>query len=83
MVEVVTIQTLFSQDVPLQVNDRKSKHFFVPVEELEANGYDLSISKYREIEYEEVRYEKPEVIKKKILELEQRIVGTLKELDLD
>ncbi|MDG6999676.1 MAG: N-6 DNA methylase, partial [Nitrososphaerota archaeon] len=66
-----------------QANDRKSKHFFVPVEELEANGYDLSISKYREIEYEEVRYEKPEVIKKKILELEQRIVGTLKELDLD
>ena len=34
-------------------NDRKAKHFFVPVKEIEENKYDLSISRYRETEYEE------------------------------
>lgn len=62
--------------------DRKKKHFFVPIEEIKNNNYDLSISKYREIEYEEIKYEKPEVIKSKILELEKEIVETLKELKL-
>jgi type I restriction enzyme M protein len=28
-------------------NNRKAKHFFVPKEEIETNGYDLSISKYK------------------------------------
>ena len=31
-------------------NDRKAKHFFVPVKEIEANKFDLSISRYRETE---------------------------------
>jgi len=60
--------------------DRRKKHFFVPVKEIEANGWDLSVSKYREIEYEEVKYEKPEILKKKILELEKDIVKGLEEL---
>ncbi len=61
--------------------DRKKKNFFVPVNEIKENNYDLSISKYREIEYEEVKYEKPEIIKKKILELETKIIDTLKEIE--
>jgi type I restriction enzyme M protein len=60
--------------------DRRRKHFFVPIKEIKENNYDLSISKYREIEYEEVKYEKPEVIKKKILELEKKIIDTLKDI---
>ena len=47
--------------------DRKAKCFFVPIEEIKENDYDLSISKYKEIVYEEIVYEKPEVIKQKIL----------------
>lgn len=62
--------------------NRKAKCFFVPFEEIKANDYDLSISKYKEIEYEEVQYEKPGVIKEKILELEKNIVVTLEELEL-
>ena len=62
--------------------DRKGKAFFVPFEEIKENNYDLSISKYKEIEYEEVEYEKPEVIKKKILELENKIIGALKDLEI-
>ena len=62
--------------------DRKKKFFSVPVEEIKEKEWDLSISKYREIEYEEVKYEKPEVLKKKILGLEEDIVKGLKELEV-
>ncbi len=60
--------------------DRKGKCFFVPISEIKENGYDLSISKYKEIEYEEVVYEKPEVIMEKIEGLEDRIKTNISEL---
>ena len=42
--------------------------------------YDLSISKYKEIEYEDVVYEKPEVIMGKIEKLEKEILEGVGEL---
>lgn len=36
---------------------RKEQSFFVPVEEIRENNYDLSINKYKEIEREKVEYE--------------------------
>jgi type I restriction enzyme M protein len=51
------------------LTDRKGKCFFVPFNEIKENGYDLSISKYKEIVYEEVQYEKPNVILEKIEDL--------------
>jgi len=62
--------------------DRKAKCFFVPFEEIKENDYDLSLQKYKEIEYAEIKYEKPAAIKKKILELEENIVKGLKELKI-
>jgi len=62
--------------------DRKKKYFFVLVEEIKEKNWDLSISKYREIEYEEVKYEKPEVLKKRILDLEEEIVKGLRSLKI-
>lgn len=62
--------------------DRKNKYFFVPIKEIKEKDWDLSISKYREIEYEEVEYEKPSKIKEKILKLEEEIVKGLKELEV-
>ncbi|MBI2546572.1 N-6 DNA methylase [Candidatus Woesearchaeota archaeon] len=62
--------------------DRKKKYFLVPIKEIEEKEFDLSISKYRDIEYEEVKYEKPEVLKKQILELESEIIKGLKDLDI-
>ena len=41
-------------------NDRKAKHFFVPVKEIRDNKYDLSISRYRETEYEETQFDPPQ-----------------------
>ena len=60
---------------------RTEKSFLVPKEEIIENDYDLSINKYKEIEYEEIVYEKPEVIIGKIKELEKEIILGLEELE--
>lgn len=60
---------------------RTDKSFFVPLAEIQENDYDLSINKYKEIEYEEVEYEKPEVIIQKLKEIERQIVGNIEELN--
>jgi type I restriction enzyme M protein len=60
--------------------NRKGKCFFVPIKEIKENGYDLSISRYKEIEYEEVQYEKPEIIIHKIETLENEIQKGLNDL---
>jgi len=44
------------------------------------NDYDLSISRYKEIVYEEVEYEPPLVILDKIEGLQKEIDGNIKEL---
>ena len=62
--------------------DRKSKCFFVPVEEIRKNDYDLSISKYKETDYEEIEYLKPSEIKNKILKNEGKIIEILNDLKI-
>ena len=52
---------------------RKDQSFFVPVDDIRANDYDLSINKYKEVEREKVEYEKPEVILARIESLEEEI----------
>ncbi|MDY6866106.1 MAG: SAM-dependent DNA methyltransferase, partial [Halobacteriota archaeon] len=53
---------------------------FVPSEEIIENDYDLSISKYKEIEYEEVHYDPPDVILDRIEVVQREIDKNLKEL---
>ncbi|MFL1662098.1 MULTISPECIES: type I restriction-modification system subunit M [Bacillus cereus group] len=60
---------------------RTEQSFFVPVEEIVAKGYDLSINRYKEIEYEEVQYEDPKAILADIKQLEKEIVDGIKELE--
>ncbi|MFT8341673.1 MAG: class I SAM-dependent DNA methyltransferase [Clostridium beijerinckii] len=64
-------------------SDRKrtEQSFFVPVEEIRENDYDLSINKYKEIEYEEVVYDEPKVILNRVKKLEEEIVQGLDELE--
>ena len=59
---------------------RTEQSFFVPVEEIRDNGYDLSINKYKEIEYEEVKYDSPQEIMLRIKELEKDIIAGIEEL---
>ncbi len=52
---------------------RTEQSFLVPKEEIAGKDYDLSINKYKEIEYEEVVYDKPEIILANIKKLELEI----------
>ena len=64
-------------------NDRKLKYFMVPKKEIVENSYDLNLSTYKEEVYEEVVYEKPEVIFRKLETIEvdiQKGLAELKEL---
>lgn len=58
---------------PAKDTNRRAKAFFVPREEIVANAYDLSINRYKETEYEEVSYDTPKVILKKLRDLEDDI----------
>ena len=59
---------------------RTEQSFFVPVDEIRDNDYDLSINKYKEIEYVPVEYPPTEEIIGKIEALETEIQTELAEL---
>ena len=59
---------------------RTEQSFFVPVEEIKKNDYDLSINKYKEIEYVPVEYPPTEEILSNIDALESEIQAELAEL---
>lgn len=50
---------------------RTDKSFLVPFSEIKANDWDLSINKYKEVVYETVQYERPEVLIAAIKQLDQ------------
>lgn len=58
---------------------RTQKYFVVPRKEIEAEGYDLSLSRYKEDVFEEVEYEAPGVILDRLLKEE---VGEGHDVDL-
>ncbi|GAA3648700.1 type I restriction-modification system subunit M [Asaccharospora irregularis] len=60
---------------------RTERSFFVDKEEIVENGYDLSINKYKEVEYEEVVYDEPRVIFKRVKELEKEILQGIEDLE--
>ena len=53
--------------------DRKSKFFPVPADEIRTNKYDLSISRYKEVDHKEIQWEKPGVILRKVNQMENEI----------
>jgi type I restriction enzyme M protein len=62
--------------------DRKptEQSFFVDKSAIEANDYDLSINKYKEIVYEKVEYDTPQVIMNRLDELSLGIASKMGEL---
>ena len=60
---------------------RKDPSFIVPVDEIRANDYDLSINKYKEVERVKVEYEQPGVILGRIKALESEIGDALSDLE--
>ena len=52
---------------------RTDQSFLVPKGEIAGNDYDLSINRYKEVEYEVVEYDPPKVILKRLAKLEAEI----------
>lgn len=59
--------------------DRTAKCFMVPRAEIEAEDYDLSLSRYKKDVFEEVKYDKPDEILNRLIRAE---VGDVNEADL-
>lgn len=60
---------------------RTEKSFFVPKQEIVDNGYDLSINKYKEVEYVPVEYPSTQEIMADLRELEMQIGQEMDELE--
>ncbi len=52
---------------------RTDRSFLVPKDEIADNDYDLSINRYKEVEYEAVEYDPPKVILERLAKLEEEI----------
>lgn len=66
---------------PKKDSNRTDKAFFVPVKDIQENNYDLSLNRYKEVVHEEVEYESPKEILKKLKNLESEIVQDIAELE--
>lgn len=60
---------------------RTDKSFMVPVADIRNEKYDLSINRYKQIVYDEVKYDKPKDILAEIMKMEKEIQQGLEELD--
>jgi type I restriction enzyme M protein len=60
---------------------RTAQSFCVPKADIEANGYDLSINRYKEVVHEAVEHLPPKAILVKLAELEVEIQAGMKELE--
>lgn len=65
---------------PKKESDRAKQHFFVPKNEIEENDYDLSLNKYKEEVYEEIKYDEPNDILDNLSSIEIEIAKGIEEL---
>ena len=60
---------------------RTSQSFLVPKDEIAGNDYDLSINRYKEVEYEAVEHDAPREILARLARLEEEIAEGRRELE--
>ena len=60
---------------------RTDRSFLVPQAEIAGNDYDLSINRYKEVEYEAVEHDSPQEILQRLAKLEEEITAGRKELE--
>jgi type I restriction enzyme M protein len=65
--------SLSGPDSPEHDRLRTAQSFLVPKVEIAAQGYDLSLNRYREVEHEEVEHRPPSEILAELVTLEQAI----------
>jgi type I restriction enzyme M protein len=66
---------------PARDTDRTARAFFVPVEEIRENKYDLAINRYKEVAYEVVEHEAPHLILDRLRVIENEILSSIDELE--
>jgi len=66
---------------PKKDTDRTRKAFFVPAKDILDNKYDLSINRYKEIVYEEEKYDPPKRILAMMKTVEGEIIKDIEELE--
>ena len=66
---------------PKKESDRTAKHFFVPVADIRANKYDLSLNRYKETKHEEATYDPPKTILKRMNKLGQEVLKDIADLE--
>jgi type I restriction enzyme M protein len=72
---------LAARIAPLQGEiDRLSRQFWVSKTQVKANGYDLTASRYRQVEQDEAYYEKPQVTIERLLLLESIMAAEVERL---
>ncbi|HSN73572.1 MAG TPA: N-6 DNA methylase [Anaerolineae bacterium] len=73
---------LAAQIAPLQREiDQLSRQFWVTKAQVKANGYDLTASRYRQVEQDEAYYEKPQVTMERLRVLDRSMERTMGELE--
>ena len=60
---------------------RTDQSFFVPKNEIAGNDYDLSINRYKEVEYEAVKYDPPRMILERLAKLDEELAKGREELE--
>jgi type I restriction enzyme M protein len=65
---------------PTKDVDKTSKAFFVSAEEIKGNKFDLSLSRYKEVVYEQETYDPPQVILAQMKDLHNDIAKDMAEL---
>ena len=61
--------------------DQLTRQFWVPKKQVKANKYDLSANRYRQVEHDEVFYEKTALTMERLLELDRVIAEEIHELE--
>lgn len=70
-----------AQISPLQAQiNQLTRQFWVTKEQVKANNYDLSASRYRQVEQDEVYYESPQVTMERLLKLDQIMTKEVQEI---
>ena len=79
--DIPDIVTRFHNREGEKERERTQQSFLVPKEEIAQNGYDLSINKYKKVEYVPVEYPSTQEILAELNELEMEITKGLAELE--
>jgi type I restriction enzyme M protein len=76
--QLSNLQLLISS--PQSELDRLTRQFWVTKEQVKANKYDLSASRYRQVDADAVYHEKPSVTLERLARLESVMLDEIKEL---